>query len=166
MLETGSRIYLCGRVTVERNERTLTEAAIGGRQGRLLFAFLGSRRIQPVSRAQVIDAIWGTRVPASADTALNALVSKLRAALRKLDLPRPYGVASDVGTYQFVIPSAWIDIEEARTATDRAEGALRINALSEAWPAANVAAAITQQTLSARRGIHLGPAPAYATAAP
>src|SRR5262245_45801628 len=145
MLETGSRIYLCGRVTVERNERTLTEAAIGGRQGRLLFAFLGSRRIQPWSKAQGIDAIWGSKAPPAADTALNALVSKLRAALRKLGLPRPHGVASDVGTYQFVIPAAWIDIEEARTAIDRAEGALRGNAMSNAWASANVAAAITRQ---------------------
>jgi hypothetical protein len=40
-------------------------------------------------------------------------------------------VASDVATYQFVVPSAWIDIEDARTSFDRAEG-LRGNALSDA----------------------------------
>ena len=140
-----ARIYLCGRVTVERNGRVLTDAALGGRQGRLLFAFLGTRRTQPVSKAQLIDAIWGTRTPPSVETAINALVSKLRAALRKLGVPRPHGVASDVGTYQFVVPSAWIDIEDARTSIDRAEGALRGNALSNAWASANVAAAITRQ---------------------
>ena len=140
-----SRIYLCGRVTVERNGRVLSEAALGGRQGRLLFAFLGTRRTQPVSKAHLIEAVWGTRTPPSVETAINALVSKLRAALRKLGVPRPHGVASDVGTYQFVVPAAWIDIEDARTAIDRAEGALRSNALSNAWAAANVAAAITRQ---------------------
>ena len=145
LLAPDARIYLCGRVTVERNGRVLTDAALGGRQGRLLFAFLGTRRTQPVSKAQMIDAIWGTRTPPSVETAINALVSKLRAALRKLGVPRPHGVASDVGTYQFVVPSAWIDIEDARTSIDRAEGALRSNGLSNAWASANVAAAITRQ---------------------
>jgi SARP family transcriptional regulator, regulator of embCAB operon len=145
MLTPDARIYLCGRVTVERNGRVLTEAAIGGRQGRLLFTFLGTRRTQLVSKPELIGAIWGSRTPPSVETAINAIVSKLRAALRTLGVPRPHGVASDVGTYQLVVPSAWIDIEEARTAIDRAEGALRGNALSNAWAAANVAAAITRQ---------------------
>jgi len=145
MLAPDVRVYLCGRVTVERNGRALTDAALGGRQGRLLFAFLGTRRTRPVSKAQLIDAIWGTRTPPSVETAINALVSKLRAALRDLGVPRPHGVASDVGTYQFDVPSAWVDTEEARTAIDRAEGALRTDALSKAWASANVAAAITGQ---------------------
>ena len=145
MLAPDARIYLCGRVTVERNGRVLTDAALGGRQGRLLFAFLGTRRTHPVSKAQLIEAIWGTGTPPSVETAINALVSKLRAALRGLGVPRPHGVASDVSTYQFVVPSAWIDIEDARTAIDRAEGALRGSELSNAWASANVAAAITRQ---------------------
>jgi DNA-binding SARP family transcriptional activator len=123
----------------------LTDAALGGRQGRLLFTFLGTRRTQPVSKPELIDAIWGSRTPASVETAINAIVSKLRAALRTLGVPRPHGVASNVGTYQFAVPAVWVDIEEARTAIDRAEGALRGNALSEAWASANVAAAVTRQ---------------------
>ena len=145
LLAPDARVYLCGRVTVERNGRLLTDAALGGRQGRLLFAFLGTRRTQPVSKAQLIEAIWGTRTPRSVETAINALVSKLRAALRTLGVARPHGVASDVGMYQFVLPSAWIDIEDARTAIDRAEGALRGDALSHAWASANVAAVIARQ---------------------
>ena len=145
MLAPDARIYLCGRVTVERNGRVLTDAALGGRQARLLFAFLGTRRTQPASKAQLIEAIWGSGTPPSVETAINALVSKLRAALRELGVPRPHGVASDVSTYQFVVPSAWIDIEDARTAIDRAEGALRGSELSNAWASANVAAAITRQ---------------------
>src|SRR5689334_11139006 len=84
MLAPDVRIYLCGRVAVERNGHVLGESGFGGRQGRLLFTFLGTRRMQPVSKNQVIDAIWGSATPPSADTALNALVSKLRAALRPL----------------------------------------------------------------------------------
>lgn len=140
-----TRIYLCGRVTVERAGRVLTDAALGGRQGRLLFAFLGTRRTLPVSKAELIDAIWGARMPPSADTAMNALVSKLRASLRRLGVPQPHGIASNGGTYQLVVPSAWIDVEGARTAIDRAEGALRGNAWTAAWGSANVAAAISRQ---------------------
>jgi DNA-binding SARP family transcriptional activator len=143
MLE--ARIYLCGRVTVERSGRMLSEAALAGRQGRLLLAFLGTRRTQPVSTSQAIEAVWGARTPPSADTAIDAVVSKLRSALRQLGVPPPYGVASEVGTYQCVVPSAWIDVEHARTAIDQAEGALRNDAPAEAWAAANVAAAITRQ---------------------
>jgi DNA-binding SARP family transcriptional activator len=144
-LVPDARIYLCGRVTVERDGRVVTDSALGGRQGRLLFAFLGTRRTQPISKAQLIDAIWGSRTPPSVDTAINALVSKLRSALRQLGVPKPHGIASEVGTYQLDAPSAWIDVEDARTAIDRAEGALRASALSNAWAWANVAATITRQ---------------------
>src|SRR4029450_5829494 len=110
MLAPDARIYLCGRVTVERNGRALTEAAIGGRQGRLLFTYLGTRRTQPVSHLHLIGALWGSRTPPSVETAINAIVSKLRAALPKLGVPRPHGVATDVGTYHLVVPSAGVDI--------------------------------------------------------
>jgi DNA-binding SARP family transcriptional activator len=140
------RVYLCGRVTIERRERVLSDAALAGPQGRLLFAFLGTRRTQPMSKTEVIEAVWGRRTPPSADTAINALISKLRAALRRVGVLPPHGVATDVGTYQFLVPGAWIDIEHARTAIDRAEGALRHNALCEAWSDANVAAAIARRS--------------------
>jgi SARP family transcriptional regulator, regulator of embCAB operon len=139
------RVYLCGRVTVERDGRALTDGALAGPQGRLLLAFLGTRRTQPSSKSQVIEALWGERTPPSADTTINALVSKVRSALKRLGIPPPYGVATEVGTYQFMIPSTWIDIEHARTAIDRGEGALRRDALNEAWSNANVAAIISRQ---------------------
>jgi DNA-binding SARP family transcriptional activator len=137
-------VYLCGRVTVESGSRVLNDAALGGRQGRLLLAFLGTRRTQPIAKGQLIEAIWGQATPPSADTATNALVSKLRAALRRVGVRVPHGIATEVGTYQFMIPSSWIDIEHARTAIDRAEGALRRRSFGEAWADANVAAAITR----------------------
>ena len=139
-------MYVCGRVMVERRERVLSDAALAGPQGRLLFAFLATRRNQPISKTHVIDALWGTRTPPSADTTINAITSKLRAALRTLGIPAPHGVATEVGTYQFLVPEAWIDVEHARTAIDRAEGALRRDAPQEAWSDANVAAAIASQS--------------------
>ena len=140
------RVYVCGRVTLELGDRALTDGALAGPQGRLLFAFLGTRRTHSISKNQVMEAVWGSEIPPSADTAINALVSKLRAALRRLGVPPPFGVATEVGTYQFQLPVSWIDIEHARTAIDRAEGALRRGALCEAWSNANVAAVITRRS--------------------
>jgi len=143
---TDCRVYVCGRVMIERRERVLIDAALAGPQGRLLFAFLATRRNQAIAKTQVIDAVWGTRTPPSADTTINAITSKLRAALRSLGIPAPHGVATEVGTYQFLVPNVWIDLEHARTAIDRAEGALRRDAPQAAWPDANVAAAIASQS--------------------
>ena len=123
----------------------LSEAELGGRQGRLLLAFLGTRRAQPVSRSQLTEGVWNSDAPRSVDGALNALVSKLRSAMRRVGVPPPHGVATDSGAYQLAMPSAWIDIESARQSLDRAEGALRAGDAGMAWANANVAAAITRQ---------------------
>jgi DNA-binding winged helix-turn-helix (wHTH) protein len=113
------RVYLCGRPTVECRQRAISEASLGGGQGRLLLAFLGTRRTRPVSRPEVIEALWGSRRPPSVETTLNAVVSKLRSALRRVGVAPPHGVATDLGSYQFVMPDAWIDLEAAKTARSR-----------------------------------------------
>jgi DNA-binding SARP family transcriptional activator len=43
------------------------------------------------------------------------------------------------------MPAAWIDVDSARTAIDRAEGALRADGIADAWAAANVAATIAKR---------------------
>jgi DNA-binding SARP family transcriptional activator len=129
---------------MESGDRVVSERELG-RQGRLLLAFLGTRRAHAVSRAQLIEGLWDRCAPPSVDGALNALISKLRATTRTLGVPPPYGVAIEAGAYQLVIPAAWIDIETARDSLDRAEGALRGGDLGLAWANANVAAAITRQ---------------------
>jgi DNA-binding SARP family transcriptional activator len=123
----------------------VSDSALAGRQGRLLFAFLMSRSGQPVSKADVMGALWNDRPPPSADTALNAIVSKLRRVLRKVGIVPPAGIACDVGTYRCAVPNAWLDLETARTAIDRAEGAWRTGDLSTAWTNANVAATIARR---------------------
>jgi DNA-binding SARP family transcriptional activator len=144
--KTGApRLYLCGRVAIERNGQVLVESELGGRQGRLLLAFLGTRRAQPVSRSQLSEGLWDTNAPPSVDSALNAIISKLRSAIRRLGIAPPHGVTSEAGTYQFAIDSVWIDLESARESLDRAEGALRGGELATAWANANVAAAIARQ---------------------
>ena len=118
-------MYLCSRIAVECGGRVLSDGELGGRQGRLLLAFLGTRRAHPVSRSQLTEGLWDSNTPRSVDGALNALISKLRSAMRRLGVPPPHGVATDAGAYQLAMPSAWIDIESARQSLDRAEGALR-----------------------------------------
>jgi hypothetical protein len=73
---------------IERRERVLTDAALAGPQGRLLFAFLATRRNQAISKTQVIDAVWGTRTPPSAETTINAITSKLYSAFAPWAFPR------------------------------------------------------------------------------
>jgi DNA-binding SARP family transcriptional activator len=67
-------------VGVENGGRSLA-AALPGRQGRLLFAYLVLNRERDCGRAELIDLLWPERPPAAADTALSALLSKLRRAL-------------------------------------------------------------------------------------
>ena len=140
------RVYLCGRVTLECGELILRDGALGGAQGRLLLAFLGTRRTRPSSRMEAVDALWGAAPPPSVDTSLNVIVSKLRAALKRAGIPVPHGVATESGTLQLALNDAWFDIEAARTSLDEAEGALRRDDRPSAWAAANVAAVIARQS--------------------
>jgi DNA-binding SARP family transcriptional activator len=138
------RVYLCGRMALERRDRLVPEARLAGRQGRRLLGFLATRRGHPSSRADLVDAVWCGDPPSAVDAALNALVSKLRAAIRGLAIPPPHGITTDGGAYQFTLSAAWVDVEAARTALDMAEGAYRRDDLAAAWAAANVAAAIAR----------------------
>ena len=141
-----TRVYLCGRVAVEYDGQILRDGLLGGAQGRLLLAFLGTRRTRVAARLETVDALWGSEPPPSVDTSLNAVVSKLRAAFRGLGVPPPHGVSSDSGTYQLTLADAWYDLEAARTALDSAEGALRREDAAAAWGPANVAAVVARQS--------------------
>ena len=142
----NARVYLCGRVMLECGDVVLRDGALGGAQGRLLLAFLGTRRTRLVSRLETVEAVWGAEPPTSVDISLNAIVSKLRAAMRSAGMPPPYGVATDAGAFQLALPQAWLDVEAARTSLDAAEGGLRRDDLASAWAAANVAAVISRQS--------------------
>ena len=144
-LDSTLRVYLCGSVAIERGDRLVRDSALAGPQGRLLFVFLMSRAPQPVSKADLVHALWGSSAPPSADTALNAVISKLRRVLRTVEVDEPHGILSDAGTYRLAMASSWVDVDVARTAADRAEGAVRRGDLADAWANANVGAAIARQ---------------------
>ena len=58
-----TRISLLGEVAVTGKAGVLEEADFGGRQIRLLFAYLVAEHGQPVTRDALADALWGTELP-------------------------------------------------------------------------------------------------------
>jgi len=128
----ATRIQLCGAVTATIDGERV-ESALAGRQGRLLFAYLVSRRLRASSRDELIDAVWPDEPPAAVESALSALVSKLRKAVGG---ERIEG-RSDL---RLVLPDdAWVDVEAAAGALHRAESAVARNDWTDAWVAARIA---------------------------
>jgi DNA-binding SARP family transcriptional activator len=132
LADPPTRVQLCGALAVEIRGRRV-EAALPGRQGRLLFAYLAVNRQRSTSRDELADALWGERVPSGADAALTVLLSKTRAALRPGDV-------QGRGELRLALPQdAWIDVEAALEAVHRAESAVAQGRWREAWGAALVA---------------------------
>jgi DNA-binding SARP family transcriptional activator len=140
------RIYICGRLAVEREDLILTESAFPARQGRRLWAYLVLHRRWPVGRDDLAGAVWGDAIPDAWDVALNALISRLRSFLRPVSARMPeVSIRGEVGRYTLTLPAAvFVDAERARTGLHAAETALRRQdhetALSESRVAMEIAA--------------------------
>jgi DNA-binding SARP family transcriptional activator len=65
-------------------ERDGREAAVSSGRQRSLLALLLSAGGMPMTRDQLVDELWGERLPASAVSALHVHLSKLRALLGEL----------------------------------------------------------------------------------
>lgn len=124
-----TRIQLCGRL-VARIDGKRVETALPGRQGRLLFAVLVTWRRAPLSRAALVDALWGGDTPDAVDSALSALLSKLR---RVVPLEGRHEVSVVLS------PDAWVDVEAATESLHRAESAVARRDWTGAWGPARVA---------------------------
>ncbi len=128
----GTRIQLCGRLVVDLEGRRV-ERVLPGRQGRLLLAYLAANRLRPVARMELMDAIWPDGLPGSPDSALSALVSKLRKAIGRERL-------DGRSELQLVLPAgAWIDVEAAAETLHRAEAACTRSDWPSVWVAARIA---------------------------
>jgi SARP family transcriptional regulator, regulator of embCAB operon len=127
-LEPPVRIQLCGTLAVEVDGRRI-DHDLPGRQGRMLFAYLVVHRLRPIRRDELVDALWPSTPPAAADTALRALLSKLRRVL-------PERTLDGRGELRLNLPpDAFVDLEDARAAIHRAESALAQNDCHRAWGA-------------------------------
>ena len=125
------RIQVCGRLAVEVDGRRV-EAQLPGRQGRLLLTYLVLHRHDSVTRGQLVDALWPTDPPGSADAAVYALLSRLRTALGA-------ELVASRGSVGLTLPSdAWVDLDAARDAIHRGESALALGEWGRAWGAAQV----------------------------
>ncbi|CAN5499637.1 hypothetical protein BH20ACT15_BH20ACT15_12840 [soil metagenome] len=109
------------------------ENRLPGRQGVLLFTYLVLRRERKVGRQELIEALWPERTrPRAADSALSALLSKLRRALGADVLPGR-------GDARLALPAdAWIDLEVAAGALHRAESAIAQEDWRSAWAPARI----------------------------
>jgi DNA-binding SARP family transcriptional activator len=134
-----TRIQLCGQLAVQLSGHELTQRLPRG-QARILFTYLTATRAQPSGREELIEALWPYRPPAGADTAMSALLSRLRSLLGgdvlygrseiKLALP----------------PDTWVDLEAAEEAIHRAEAAVAQQDWARGWGPALIA------MFTARRG--------------
>lgn len=141
------RIYLTNKVLVEDSGTVvLGEGRLMGRQSRLAFAFLVGEHLRAVSRDELAEELWLGAVPPSWERSLSALISKLRALLASAGVP-DVALTGSFGHYQLLLPAgAWIDVEAASEAIDRAESTLRGDKPREAWGWAQVAYQISRRT--------------------
>jgi SARP family transcriptional regulator, regulator of embCAB operon len=133
-----TRIHLCGRMTVRIDARRV-EDALPGRQGRLLLAYLVVNRHRPLTRDALMAALWEEAAPASPDSALSALLSKLRRAVG----PDVLAGGRDPG---LTLPKgAWVDTEAAVDAVHRAESALRADDWGGVYAGGRIAVYIAER---------------------
>ena len=128
----STRIQACGRlVVVWEGERV--EERLPSRQGRLLFAYLVVNRQRPRSRSALVEAVWPVEPPGTPDSALNALLSKLRGVLGReaiegRDEPR-----------LVLPPDSYVDLEAAAEQLHEAESATSMGDWHRAWAPARAA---------------------------
>lgn len=131
--EAGTtRIQLCGRLKADVEGRHVTPA-LRGRQGRVLLAYLVLNRGRPVSRDELISAIWPDAPPVDPSAALRTQLSRLRGALGSEAL-------AGRDTVELRLPdNTWIDIEAAERAIRVADSALKASDWKDAWAHAHIA---------------------------
>jgi len=134
-----TKIQLCGKLVVRIDGRR-ADGDLPGRQGRLAFAFLALNRHRVVTRSALVAALWPEEPPAVVDSAVSALLSKLRRALgaERLD---------GRGDVRLVLPDARVDVEAAAEAIHRAEAAAARGAWAEVWGPARVALHVVRREL-------------------
>jgi SARP family transcriptional regulator, regulator of embCAB operon len=113
------------------------EAELPAHQGRLLFAYLVLERSRPASRAELMRALWPDGQPAASDSALSALLSKLRRAVPLENRELRLALRAD----------AWVDVEAARQALHRAQAAVTRSDWATAWSAGRVTQHIAAREL-------------------
>jgi DNA-binding SARP family transcriptional activator len=135
-----ARVQLCGRFVVELDGRRV-EGLLPGRQGRLLVAFLVLNRDRPVTRSELVDAVWWEAPPRDPSEALAALLSKVRSVLGGEYL-------EGRGELTLSLPAeAVVDVERAFRAVHEAESARTQGDWPRVWSASLESRLIAQRRL-------------------
>src|SRR5262249_56495930 len=97
-------VGVTGSVAAATDGAVSDEAQLGGRQGRLMFAYLVAERSRPVPRGELAEALWGEAPPATWDKALTVIASKLRGALADAGLDGRELLTAAFGCYRLGPP--------------------------------------------------------------
>ena len=140
------KVFLTGRVAVETDGAVIDEAQLGGRQGRLLFAYLVAERSRSVPRDELAEALWGETPPATRDKALTVIASKLRGAFADAGLDGRELLTAAFGCYRLDLPEGtWVDLFAAASSAQDAEEALAAGELDQARAAAESAESLARR---------------------
>jgi DNA-binding SARP family transcriptional activator len=124
-----SRVQLCGRYVVRLNDRRI-EADLPGDKGRLLFAYLVLNRLRPMTRDELLMAVYGEDATPDHQPRLSVLLSKIRAVV-------PLEGRAEI---ELSLPEdTFVDVEAALEALHRAESHIAAGEWAEAWGPSGVA---------------------------
>jgi predicted ATPase/DNA-binding SARP family transcriptional activator len=140
------RVRVCGGLVVEVDDRQVPQRLFGGRQGRLVLAYLILERHRSVSRDELAELLWAADLPESWGSSLSVVLSKLRRMLAEAGLDPAVALSSTTGSVQLHLPDGtWVDLEVAAGAVAAAEAAVRAGDAAAAARAGDEAAAIASR---------------------
>src|SRR5579862_6856952 len=140
------KVFVTGRVAVETDGGVIEEAQLGGRQARLVFAYLVAERSRPVPRDELAEALWGETPPVTRDKALTVIASRLRAALADAGLDGRELLTAAFGCYRLDLPEGtWVDLFAAASSAQDAEDALAAGEFDQARTAAESAQSLARR---------------------
>jgi DNA-binding SARP family transcriptional activator/Tfp pilus assembly protein PilF len=113
------RVGVLGPVTAWLDDR---EVSAGQPRQRALLALLASRANRVVSRDELVDAIWGTRAPATAEGGIYTYVAGLRKILDPGRKPRDAGTVliSTTAGYTLKLAASGLDADDFENLLTRA----------------------------------------------
>ena len=137
------KVFLTGRVAVETDGAVIDEAQLGGRQGRLLFAYLVAERSRPVpagrARGRDLGGIAARDLGESVDRDREQAP---RPGRRRRDHARQHAF----GCYRLDLPEGtWVDLFAAASSAQDAEEALAAGELDQARAAAESAESLARR---------------------
>jgi DNA-binding SARP family transcriptional activator len=140
------RLYLAGRTCIDSGRRLVD--GFPGVQGRVVFTMLALDHERVLSRDEIAEELWQEVRPRAWDSAVRAIVSKLRGLLDLSGLDGSRALTGAFGYYQFHLPpGTWLDLEAAADAVHRAESFLRTDRAPDACGWALAARAIARRPL-------------------